>query len=36
MNAKQRLACVVLFVPVVVAYGLVWTVCKISNTVGLE
>lgn len=36
MNTKQRLACVVLFVPSLVAYGIVWTACKVSNAVGLE
>lgn len=36
MNARQRVACVVLLVPALVAYGVFWTVCKISNTVGLE
>jgi hypothetical protein len=36
MNTRQRVACVVLLGPALVAYGIVWTVCKISNTIGLE
>lgn len=36
MNTAQRLACVVLLVPALVAYGIVWTVCRVSNAVGLE
>ncbi len=36
MNTKQRLVCVTLLVPALVAYGIVWVVCKVSNTVGLE
>jgi hypothetical protein len=36
MNTRQRVACVVLLVPALVAYGVLWTVCRVSNAVGLE
>lgn len=36
MSTRQRVACVVLFVPALVVYGLGWVVVRLSEKVGLE